>query len=127
MKVKTEYDALVIDDDPDNCLLLRKLIEYEGGKVRTADDPEEAASLLDRGVPPVLILDLFIPGDGFEFLRDLRKTHRMEGTTVIIYTAQTVNQPEKATREKEYRCRILEKIRDQDLLLRLIRTRINGE
>ncbi len=77
---------LVIDDDE----RLRDLLaEYLGGRgfsVDTAPDGESGLARLRAGGVDLVVLDVMMPGmDGFEVVRELRKTSRMP---VVMLTAR---------------------------------------
>jgi CheY-like chemotaxis protein len=123
--VVPEFDVLIVDDDSANCLLLRKILEHHGNTVESAERLEEIRKLLDQKIPPVLILDLFMGDDnGFDILEELRHEYDLSATMVIIYTAQQIDYFTKKDYEKEYNCRILEKLLDQNLLFSMIQLRL---
>ena len=125
MRRETVFDVLIVDDDSANCLLLRKILEHKGVRVESAERLEEIRKLLDRNIPPVLILDLFMGDDnGFDILEELRHQYDLGDTMVIIYTAQQIDYSVKERYEKEFNCRILEKLLDQDKLFSMIRLKL---
>jgi len=63
---------LVIDDEPAICALIRRVAEPCGYRVTEVSDFETFASVLAKGRPDVIGLDLSMPGtDGVELLRYL--------------------------------------------------------
>jgi putative two-component system response regulator len=67
----TDARVLVVDDQPSNVLLLRRILEREGfTHVRTTTDAREAVPLFAAYDPDILLLDLHMPYvDGFEIMR----------------------------------------------------------
>jgi CheY-like chemotaxis protein len=61
----------VIDDNPDACIVLKKLLEAAGYEVTCAADGREALTHLGQEGPPgVILLDLSLAGmDGRQFRR----------------------------------------------------------
>ena len=83
-------DIIVIDDEPANVLLLRKVLHKAGyTAVRVTTNPLELPHLLDQGWPDLILLDLNMPGmDGFEVM-DLLADLNVRGTflPVLVLTA----------------------------------------
>ena len=73
---------LVIDDNPTQCKVIKKLFESCGYSVVALDSPEEALYLLEWKDFDVIITDLRMPWmNGAEFCRRSRKT----GPDMLIY------------------------------------------
>jgi CheY-like chemotaxis protein len=67
---------LVVDDEPDMCLLLQVILEAAGHKVTSTIDPREVTSLQAQHGFDVAIVDIVMPRrDGVEVVRDLRKDY----------------------------------------------------
>ncbi len=65
---------LVVDDEPANIELLRRILEPEGyPELLTTTDPTEVVDLYKDNDPDLVLLDVMMPGiDGFEVLENLR-------------------------------------------------------
>ncbi|NOZ32765.1 MAG: response regulator [Alphaproteobacteria bacterium] len=69
---------LVVDDDRDICVLLKRFLTRQGFRVTTAGDGGEMIRALADWKIDLVILDLMLPGkDGLSLCRDLRKTSRV--------------------------------------------------
>jgi DNA-binding NtrC family response regulator len=78
--------VLVVDDEPEMCDLLRKVLEKEGYRVSVAADGREAAESLPVVHSDLVITDLLMPkGGGLELLTEVRRLH--PDLPVIIVTA----------------------------------------
>lgn len=66
--------AVVVNDDLSQLLLMSKLLEKDGLRVRPCNGAEEALALMcEQGPPDVIVTDLYMPGvDGWRFCRLLR-------------------------------------------------------
>jgi type IV pilus assembly protein PilB len=87
---KRTFKALVVDDQPDLRHLVRLALERSdlGLTVITAQDGNEALSLVDIERPDVVILDVAMPGmDGFEVCRRLRADIRTTFVPILMLTA----------------------------------------
>jgi CheY-like chemotaxis protein len=68
----TAGPILVIDDDPDICAIIRRVLERDGYRVVTAGDGMQAIQAYELNRPSMLFVDLMMPRlDGEELLRVL--------------------------------------------------------
>ena len=75
--------VLVVDDEPQLCEVLRRILEKEGYDVITTQDGETALRLIKQKKPDVILLDIVMPGmDGREVCR---RTRELSTSTPIIY------------------------------------------
>jgi CheY-like chemotaxis protein len=83
---------LVVDDTPDNLVLLSHLFTDEY-RVRIAHSGKKALHICHSNNPPDLVLlDIMMPGmDGFEVARRMREHPTSEAIPVIFVTAMTSN------------------------------------
>jgi len=66
--------VLVVDDDPNSCEIVRRILIGCNAQVSTAHSVAEALPLLGEFRPDVLISDIGMPGkDGLAFIRELRE------------------------------------------------------
>ncbi len=85
VKVMTEKEILIIDDEPNIRWVLSKVLSEEGYRPSIAKDGEEALSKIAESRPDLVILDMRLPKmDGIEVLKRIRKTY--EKLLVIILT-----------------------------------------
>lgn len=94
VKMASPPTILVVDDVPDNLLLLSQLFEDEY-RVRVASSGSKALAICQSNDPPDLVmLDIMMPGmDGFEVARHMRE-HPTSGTIPVIFV--TSNHEEAA-------------------------------
>lgn len=80
------HNILLIDDDEKLAELLTEYFARFDFSMEHADHPDTGLSMLQNGAYDLLILDIMLPDrDGFEVLRDLRKTSDMP---VMMLTAR---------------------------------------
>lgn len=72
-KVLSKLRVIVLDDEPDIRTMVQRVLESHGATVWAAASALEAAELIDRHAPQVLVSDIGMPGmDGYAFMRSLR-------------------------------------------------------
>jgi signal transduction histidine kinase/CheY-like chemotaxis protein len=87
--------VLVVDDDWKTREMLRRTLAKEGWTVAEASNGLEAISLLERGRPVLVLLDLMMPEmDGFELLERMRGDEGWRDIPVIIVTAKDLTRAE---------------------------------
>jgi signal transduction histidine kinase len=79
---------LVVDDTPDNLVLMHVLLEGEGYTIQVATDGKTALEKIAQAPPDLILLDVMMPGmDGYEVTRRLRKSHHEAYIPVLLVTA----------------------------------------
>jgi phosphate regulon transcriptional regulator PhoB len=80
---------LVVEDEPDIAELVKYHLEKAGLPARVIADGKQALDLIVREHPPLVVLDLMLPGlDGMEICRRLRGSPATRGIPVIMLTAK---------------------------------------
>ena len=79
---------LVVDDEPINVKMLKRLLTAEGFEVIEAANGEEAIALAGRTNPDLILMDIMMPGmDGFEATRFIKAKEASRFTPVVMVTA----------------------------------------
>jgi CheY-like chemotaxis protein len=95
--------VLVVDDDPDHCEVVSKLLQKAGYGTATASNGWEALIALDNGKFDLVLLDLMMPGmDGATFLNILRHDQRRKDLPVLVVSALHPDQVDDAVKREGY-------------------------
>ncbi len=79
---------LVVDDAPDNILLIETILEEEGYEISSADNGFSALSQIDKNPPDLLLLDVMMPGmDGYEVTKRIRQKPELPFIPILLITA----------------------------------------
>jgi CheY-like chemotaxis protein len=90
---------LIVDDDPASRKVARLLLTAEGYDVRTATSAEEVLLLLETVHPPLILLDLQLPGmDGLELTRRLKADPSRRNICILAVTACAMRGDEENAR-----------------------------
>jgi signal transduction histidine kinase/DNA-binding response OmpR family regulator len=108
-KHRRDLPVLVVDDDVEVRLLLRRMLEPEGYTVVEAENGRAALEQLRHVAPGAILLDLMMPEmDGFEFIAELRREEPWRVIPVVVITAKDLTRDDR-DRLNGYVERILQK------------------
>src|SRR5581483_1151338 len=80
--------VLVVDDTPENILLIRAQLERAGYAVQTAASGQAALDAVASDPPDLVLLDLMMPGiDGYEVCRRLKADDVTRTIPLVVLTA----------------------------------------
>ena len=80
---------LIVDDEMDTLLPLRRSLEVENYRVIEAYDGHEAINKAKAEIPDLILLDLMMPGmDGYEVCGKLRNEPVTQNIPIIMLTAK---------------------------------------
>lgn len=84
-----QYHIMIVEDETDISRLLARILEGEGYRTVQAFSGTEAALLLERQEPDLILLDLMLPGmSGEELLMHIREKKRLS-TPVLALSAKS--------------------------------------
>lgn len=91
------HRVLVVDDNPEDRNLLRRMIEsQEGYEVVEAASGQEAILLVHQRRPHIIILDLLMPEmDGFAVLEALKADESTRSIPIIVVTAKELTEKDR--------------------------------
>lgn len=88
------FRILVVDDDKNIRLYLQVTLEEEGYEVFTAENGEDALSVMDHEYIDLVIVDIMMPKmNGYEFTRVLRETNN--NLPILMITAKQLPEDKK--------------------------------
>ncbi len=94
---------LYVEDNPNNMLLIRRILQTEGHEMLEAVDGEEGWKVAIQEQPDLIFMDLLMPGiDGFELTRKIKDRPELSHIPIIILTAY--GSPEMEQKAKEVGC-----------------------
>jgi CheY-like chemotaxis protein len=133
---QVSFRVLVVEDDKDCRMMLKRLLEKDGCVVTEAENGHVGLKCMETEQPHLIILDLMMPVmDGFEFVLELHKTEEWHSIPVVVLTAKDLT-TEDHKRLNSYIEKILQKgsytleelqIEIHQLLLMHIRSKIGSE
>jgi two-component system, cell cycle response regulator DivK len=80
-----------VEDNPENRLLIKRLLLSEGYQVVEAEDARQALDLLNVHVPDLILMDINMPEvDGYTLTSQLKKRPELEAVPIIAITANVM-------------------------------------
>jgi len=87
----SEWVVLIVDDEPDNVGVARKVLAFNGADVHVATNGIEGLSILNEIAPTIILLDLSMPEmDGWEMFSKVRELPVFDTTPIIALTAHAM-------------------------------------
>jgi PAS domain S-box-containing protein len=91
--------VLVVDDQPDACQLVSRVISECGARVSVATAAEDALHVVGIDAPDVILSDIGMPGmDGYELMRRIRALEPSEGPKIPAIAMTAFARSEDRTR-----------------------------
>jgi len=82
---------LYIEDNPENRLLVKRVLEAEGYQVVEADSGSTGLQKAERLKPDLVLMDINLPEiDGYELTRRLKQMPHLAGVPVVAMTANVM-------------------------------------
>ena len=89
--IMTEKSILVVDDEDDTVELARMVLEFEGYRVFSASNGQDAIDFLEKPdeKPDLILLDVLMPKiDGLEVCKWIKKQSRLKSIPILLFTAK---------------------------------------
>ncbi len=114
--------VLIIDDNPDDARLMKRLIESVGDvRVDVVHTGREGLKVIHEHHPDLIILDLMLPDmDGFSILEMLHNDRNLRELPTIIYTARVLTTGERSQLLARVKSIVEKATIDKQLLISMI-------
>lgn len=90
--------VLLIDDNPDDALLIRRLLEgHKDYRIFHAKDGWEGLAMARQKLPDLIVSDLTMPGiDGFGLVEELKLDPRTRNIPIVVVSAKDITSEERS-------------------------------
>lgn len=86
-----EITILYVEDNPDNRLLVKRILMVEGYRVIEAENANQALELLRTEFPRLILMDINMPDvDGYTLTTRLRGDSKLTHTPIVALTANVM-------------------------------------
>ena len=118
--------VLVVEDHPDNRMLVSKVLRRAGFELIEADRAEGLSELIAEERPDLILMDIELPGrSGYEALQQLRAEPDTASIPVIALTAYAMQEDEQRCLRAGC-CDYLAKPLDIALLVEMVRKHLKS-
>ncbi|MFP4499560.1 MAG: response regulator [Candidatus Hydrogenedentota bacterium] len=108
---------LTVDDDPEICTFINRVLTPEGFEVDECASGEEALNLLSTGAYWLCLLDIAMPGlDGWKTLDKIRANPDLDGLKIYMVTAKPIEKTIQEVKECGADGYILKPFKPDDLI-----------
>lgn len=84
-----EKKLMVVDDDPDILISIRKIFEQEGYEVFTVDSGIDCIKEIERGFKGIVLMDIMMPFmDGWDTIDEIKERGLADNVIINIFTAK---------------------------------------
>lgn len=91
MQNASNWNAIIVDDEPHNIGVVELVLDFHGAKSRIASSGVECLQLLEEETPNLLLIDIQMPGmDGIELLTLIRKNELWRHVPAVAVTARVM-------------------------------------
>jgi len=91
---------LYVEDNPDNRLLVRRILQAEGYRVLEAENARHAIEVLQNEEPDLILMDINMPDiDGYTLTTQFKAMTRFQQVPIIALTANVMRGDRERTLE----------------------------
>jgi two-component system alkaline phosphatase synthesis response regulator PhoP len=86
--MKEKALILVLDDDPDICIMIKMVLDYYGYDAMDAENEENAKKIISSNRVDLLIMDMLLSGvDGTDICRQLKQDKETSSIPILMFSA----------------------------------------
>jgi two-component system alkaline phosphatase synthesis response regulator PhoP len=86
--MKEKSLILVLDDDPDICIMIKMVLDYYGYDAMDAENEENAKKIISTNHVDLLIMDMLLSGvDGTDICRQLKHDKATSSIPILMFSA----------------------------------------
>jgi len=86
--MKEKSLILVLDDDPDICIMIKMVLDYYGYDAMDAENEENAKKIISSNHVDLVIMDMLLSGaDGTDICRQLKHDKETSSIPILMFSA----------------------------------------
>jgi len=86
--MKKDSLILILDDDPDLCVMIKMMLEYNGYATVEAGDEAETREILAEKFIDLIIMDMLLSGThGTDICRRLKQDSKISSVPILMFSA----------------------------------------
>ena len=113
---------LIVDDNNDSRMILRKILESEGHTIEAAVNGEEALVMAQKSPPDMIISDILMPVmDGFTLCCQCKEDQRLQSIPFVFFTATFTDEKDEELALNMGAARFIRKPAEPDEFIKILR------
>jgi len=89
----SDWDVIVVDDEPDNIGVIKLVFDFNSVKYRVAESGKQCIELLHNRLPTIILVDIQMPDmSGYELLQHIHKNFDANILIIIAVTAYAMEE-----------------------------------
>ncbi|MEO5944267.1 MAG: response regulator [Ferruginibacter sp.] len=85
---KEQVDVLVVDDDPDLCMLMQSMLKFSGYVTKGCNNPLYLEKVLETTEPRMILMDMLLSGaDGRDVCKALKSNENTKDKKIMMISA----------------------------------------
>lgn len=98
--MNTRGTILYVEDNPENRMLIRRVLEADGFRVLLASNATEALQILQQERPDVMLVDVSMPDvDGYTLTTRVKSMPEFERLPIVALTANVMRGEQERARQ----------------------------
>lgn len=86
--MKEKAFILVLDDDPDICMMIKMVLEYYGYDAVDSENEEHAKEIISSNRVDLIIMDMLLSGaDGTDICKRLKQNEKTSSIPILMFSA----------------------------------------
>ena len=99
----SDWDVIVVDDEPDNIGVIELVFDFQNVLMRVAESGQQCIKLLHDRVPTLLLVDIQMPDmSGYELLRLIRSNKDWSHLVIIAVTAYAMEEDARRIKDSGF-------------------------
>ncbi len=99
-QLEQSYKILYIEDDLNNAMLMKRILETEGHTVSLATNGTIGLNKAHQEQPDLILLDIYMPGlNGHEVAKQLRQMEDTKDTPILVISASPNSDDKRLSQE----------------------------
>lgn len=92
----SNWNVIIVDDEPDNIGVMQLVLEFHNASVRVADSGKKCLQIIEEERPSVMLVDIQMPEmSGYELLEKIQEINHLKHVPIIAVTAHAMRDDDR--------------------------------
>jgi PAS domain S-box-containing protein len=114
------FKILIVEDNPDNMILIRETLRPSGHTIYTAENGARAIVIARSELPDLILMDIQMPGmSGYEASKKVREIEPLKDVPIIALTARAMKGEREAILKRGFDDYLAKPVRPKNLIAKV--------